>query len=72
MYFLVYIAICAIALPPRDCNKASATHWVVAPERQNDLAGCFKFGEEYIAQTSLVVQGETYPIIICQPMAAPE
>ena len=72
MFYAVYIAICLSSISPADCNKETATHWVVAPERQNDLAGCFKFGIEYISQTALVIPGQTYPKVICQPMKAPE
>jgi hypothetical protein len=72
VYFLIWIAICVVAVPPRDCNKYTAVHWLVVPERQQDLAGCMYFGELYVSQTDLVVQGETYPKIICQPVKAPE
>jgi hypothetical protein len=72
MFYAVLIAICAVAVAPGDCDKHTATHWVVGPERQSDLASCFRFGEEYIAQTSLVIAGVTYPKIFCQPMKAEE
>jgi hypothetical protein len=72
MYYAVFIAICTVAIAPPDCDKHSATHWVVAPERQSDLAGCFRFGQEYIAQTALVIPGQTYPKVICVPMKAHE
>lgn len=72
MFYAVLIAICVVAIAPPDCEKKTATHWVVAPERQSSLSGCFKFGEEYIAQTSLVIPGETYPKIFCQPMKGEE
>ena len=68
MFFAVFIAICQVAILPADCVKKTATHWVVAPERQANLANCFRFGEEWIAQTALVVPGVTYPKIFCQPM----
>ena len=72
MFYAVYIAVCTVDIAPADCDKHHATHWVVAPERQDSLSGCFKFGEEWIAQTALVVPGETYPKIYCEPMQAPE
>ena len=71
-FYAVYIAICTSGIQPADCDKQTATHWIVAPERQSDPAGCFRFGLEYIAQTGLVIPGQTYPKVICVPMKAPE
>jgi hypothetical protein len=70
-YYAAYIAICIVAIAPPDCDKPHATHWVVAPERQDSLSGCFKFGQDYIDRTQLVKPGETYPKVFCEPMVAP-
>lgn len=72
MFYAVYIAVCLSGMAPQDCNKTNAVHWIVAPERQDSIATCFMFGEQYIAQTSLIVPGETYPKIYCEPMQAEE
>jgi hypothetical protein len=72
MFYAVYIAVCLAGMLSADCDKHTAVHWVVAPERQASLTDCFRFGLFYISQTALIVPGKTYPKVFCQSMQSPD
>jgi hypothetical protein len=67
MLYTVFIAVCLIGMKPRDCDHASAVDWVAAPEQQIGLAGCMIHGQEYAANSRLVIEGKTYAKIYCVP-----
>jgi hypothetical protein len=67
VHYLVFIAVCAVGLSRLQCDRASATDWVAAPEPQPSLGACMIHGVEYAAQSRLVVAGKTWPRIYCVP-----
>lgn len=60
----VFIAVCLIGMPHKDCNQKTAVDWVAAPEPQMGLGGCLIHGEQYAANSRLVHEGE-YVKIFC-------
>lgn len=70
MLYTAFIAICLIGMSPKECDRHSATSWVVAPENQAGLAACMIHGQQYAAESRLVEVGETYAKVYCRPVAA--
>ena len=67
MLYQALVAVCLSTVPAKDCNRHTAVDWMVAPETQTSLSGCFIHGMEYSAQSRLVKEG-TYPKVFCRPL----
>jgi hypothetical protein len=49
--FQVFILVCAIGVPPADCQTNSAIQTIRGPEAPNEVA-CGLFGQAFFAQVS--------------------
>ncbi len=65
MLYAVFIAVCLVGTPHKDCDQRTAVDWVSAPEAQMGLGGCLLHGEEYAANSRLVTEGKEYIRIFC-------
>lgn len=62
--YAVIILVCALGLTPKDCQKASATHIIHAPEPAESLSACMLLGMKYAAEANVVTAGY-YPKVFC-------
>lgn len=70
MLYTVFVAVCIVGTPVKDCQKETAKDWMVAPEQQMGLAACMIHGQEYLAQSRMLVEG-TYPKVWCKVFGSP-
>jgi hypothetical protein len=62
--FKVLILVCSVNQTPQDCQPDTALDLIIGPPAANELV-CARDGQAYVANTPLVVAGETYPKILC-------
>ena len=61
----VYLAVCLLSTPQRDCNKTTAVDWFEAEEPQMDLAACMLHGQ-IIAARRQILDEQTYLKVFCR------
>jgi hypothetical protein len=64
MFYTVAIAVCLLATPVHQCQKATAVSWIVAPEEPASVSGCMRHGMLYAAESRLVAR-DSYAKVFC-------
>jgi hypothetical protein len=62
--YSVFIAVCLLAVPAKECRRETSVAWIVAPEHPETQGGCMRHGMLYAASSNVVVAG-SYPKIFC-------
>ena len=70
MLLKVIILVCAAGTSHAACNERVALRTIVAPEPQQGAAMCGLYGEEYLAGTALLHEGERVKVL-CRPIVRP-
>ena len=67
--FKVFILVCAMGIPPQDCERGNAIDVIVGPATANELA-CGFSGQAYLAGTALTPNDGNYVKIQCTRAAS--